>query len=271
MTLLFDEEPRTFSARLAEAIGLNEALLLQQVHYRGKLSPPERWVRRPLSEWLNEDFPFLSERTIKRAFASLVSQKLLEKQQPGMNRTAEYRVDLAGYLELVEKRLSRATGQIGLLEGATMASWSGPDWPDGRGQIGPLPSSRAQEGAVKKTAEETPPDPLKGETASCWLASLDWIRATVNETDDGKGDAIVGVWLEPLTAVARDQVVTVDGPPDRLGPVRDRYLDLLAAGVRVGFGEAFTVELVDDDRKLIELANERRRVDRAKRRLREAS
>lgn len=80
--LLISESPLQVLPTLAVKIGLNEALMLQQVHYW--ISNPmnrnvrnERvWVYKSYSEWRRE-FPFWSMRTIQRTMLSLEEKKIL--------------------------------------------------------------------------------------------------------------------------------------------------------------------------------------------------
>ncbi|EPI8976421.1 hypothetical protein ACTC6A_004860, partial [Escherichia albertii] len=82
MSLLFAERPLVINTQLAMKIGLNEAIVLQQLHYwlRDTNSGMEcngvRWIYNTTEQWL-EQFPFWSESTLKRAFASLKTLGLL--------------------------------------------------------------------------------------------------------------------------------------------------------------------------------------------------
>jgi len=78
--LLISEPPLQVVPSLAEEVGLNEAIVLQQVHYwlqRSRHKEPDehgttrRWVYKTLSEW-EEEFPFWSRSTVKRTLRSLV-------------------------------------------------------------------------------------------------------------------------------------------------------------------------------------------------------
>lgn len=75
--LLINEPPLQVLPSLAKAIGLNEAIVLQQLHYWisnpkvGKEHDGMRWVYNSVREWQEDNFPFWSEATIKRALASL--------------------------------------------------------------------------------------------------------------------------------------------------------------------------------------------------------
>ncbi|MCS5352687.1 DnaD domain protein [Staphylococcus aureus] len=129
--LLIDDYPIQVLPKLAELIGLNEAIVLQQIHYwlnrsnhdyDGKL-----WIYNSYPKWI-EQFPFWSESTIKRAITSLEKQKLLHVgnyNKAGFDRTKWYSIN---YFEL-EILVTRASGQ----NDPTMRS----KWHDGRGQNDP--------------------------------------------------------------------------------------------------------------------------------------
>lgn len=76
MSLLFSRRPLVLNPELAARIGLNEAILLQQLHYwmkettSGISHDNRRWIYNTLDGW-REQFPFMSESTIKRGFSSL--------------------------------------------------------------------------------------------------------------------------------------------------------------------------------------------------------
>ncbi|QJU39040.1 conserved phage C-terminal domain-containing protein [Serratia marcescens] len=82
MSLLLPSRPIVVIPELAMRVGLNEAMLLQQVHYwvtettSGIEHDGRRWVYNTIAEWM-EQFPFLSESSIKRAFASLKAQGVI--------------------------------------------------------------------------------------------------------------------------------------------------------------------------------------------------
>jgi len=78
--LLIHEPPLMVLPSLAKEIGLNEAIVLQQIHYWQQMSrhfhDGKRWIYNSFPKW-NEQFPFWSERTLKRIFKSLEDRKLL--------------------------------------------------------------------------------------------------------------------------------------------------------------------------------------------------
>ncbi|HHW5040793.1 TPA: conserved phage C-terminal domain-containing protein [Staphylococcus aureus] len=111
--LLIDDYPIQVLPKLAELIGLNEAIVLQQMHYwlnrsnhdyDGKL-----WIYNSYPKWI-EQFPFWSESTIKRAITSLEKQGLLHVgnyNKAGFDRTKWYSINYFTLNQLV----TRASGQ----------------------------------------------------------------------------------------------------------------------------------------------------------------
>jgi uncharacterized phage protein (TIGR02220 family) len=78
--LLIDDYPILVLPALASEIGLNEAIVLQQMHYWLKKSnhnyDGRRWIYNSFPEW-QKHFPFWSVMTIKRAVYSLEKHNLL--------------------------------------------------------------------------------------------------------------------------------------------------------------------------------------------------
>lgn len=101
--LLIQESPLTFQPSLAVAIGLNEAIVLQQIHYwisnarnKGYEQDGYKWVYNTYVDWKTENFPFWSENTIQRIFTSLEDKGLVISIQPmkgKYDRTKYYRID----------------------------------------------------------------------------------------------------------------------------------------------------------------------------------
>ncbi len=82
---LFDEPPLVVSPTLATMIGLNEAIVLQQIHYwlhiNQKTNQHYRdgryWTYNSIPQWRESNFPFWSESTVKRIFTSLEKRGIL--------------------------------------------------------------------------------------------------------------------------------------------------------------------------------------------------
>lgn len=110
--LLIDGMVIPFSTSLAVAIGLNEAIVLQQIHYL--LNIPEyaedvkgrRWVFGSLPSWQERFFPFWSESTVKRTINSLREKRLLlcdTFNEKSYDRTLWYTIDYRALDEYAER------------------------------------------------------------------------------------------------------------------------------------------------------------------------
>lgn len=98
-SLLIEEPPLQVLPKLAKVIGLNEAIVLQQIHYWLGRSENVRngrhWVYKTSQEWVDE-FPFWSAATVKRAVAALKGRGLIvvgKQSASSWNRTNWYSVD----------------------------------------------------------------------------------------------------------------------------------------------------------------------------------
>lgn len=104
--LLINEPPLQVLPSLAVKIGLNEAIVLQQVHYwleRSKTSiNGHLWVYNSVSEWRTQ-FPFWSDDTIGRALKSLRARGVVIAEQlspDARDRSLYYRIDYSVLSEI---------------------------------------------------------------------------------------------------------------------------------------------------------------------------
>lgn len=111
--LLIDDYPIQVLPSLAQEIGLNEAIVLQQMHYWLNSSKhkydDKKWIYNSYSKWVKQ-FPFWSESTVKRAINSLEKQGFLfvsNYNKASFDKTKWYSIN---YSEL-EKRVTRPSGQ----------------------------------------------------------------------------------------------------------------------------------------------------------------
>lgn len=80
--MLINEPPLQVLPTLAKLIGLNEAVVLQQIHYWmtnpkiGVAKNGTKWIYNSYQEW-GSNFPFWSNKTIRRIIAALETKKLL--------------------------------------------------------------------------------------------------------------------------------------------------------------------------------------------------
>ena len=121
--LLINQPPLQVLPDLAVKLGLNEAIIFQQLHYWLERSTNTRegnkWVYNDYDAW-REQFPFWSERTIQRAFLTLekwglVVSKQFEKytHDPSKrNRRKWYTIDY-GKFEALEKEPKAAPNPEG--------------------------------------------------------------------------------------------------------------------------------------------------------------
>lgn len=100
-TLLINEPPLLVSPTLAMHVGLNEAIVLQQVHYWLTLRANKtvfggrRWVWNTYEQW-RKQFPFWSEATIRRIIWRLEEIGLLiSGSRRGFQKIKHYTIDYA--------------------------------------------------------------------------------------------------------------------------------------------------------------------------------
>ncbi|WP_210526409.1 conserved phage C-terminal domain-containing protein [Pantoea ananatis] len=146
MSLLLKVKPLVVSPELASRIGLNEAIVLQQICYwledttSGVEYDGKRWVYNTLEEW-TEQFPFWSEKTVKRALTSLKSRGLIYVEQlkkTQHDRTNYYAINHANPLLTDGDKMTPSTrsncpvrkGQSVPMDKVNMSPSIGSTWPD---------------------------------------------------------------------------------------------------------------------------------------------
>lgn len=116
--LLFDAQPIVISAELAVTLGLNESIVLQQVHYwlennrkaNRNFHEGKYWTYNTYEQW-QEQFPFWSLRTVKTVFAKLESQRLLitgNFNKLKFDRTKWYTIDYDNLNIITPKSVNQA-------------------------------------------------------------------------------------------------------------------------------------------------------------------
>jgi len=117
-SLLLQESPLQLLPSLAVAIGLNEAVVLQQIYFlqlnpkNGKvLADGERYVYNTYEDWRSVYFPFFSYGTIERVFRALEKRGLLVSCQPEGTRSRRkwYRVGMGAISKLTYGTLADAS------------------------------------------------------------------------------------------------------------------------------------------------------------------
>ena len=130
--LLIAEPPLQVLPTLARLIGLNEAVVLQQLHYHGVRSRDDGWVQRSIVDWRHEDFRFWSLRTLKRAFSGLREKGLIE--------TAVVGLDGGGRESKVRVNHDALTSMMAM---ANLDAVTPPGWPDRSRRSGTTGSRRS--------------------------------------------------------------------------------------------------------------------------------
>ncbi len=148
--LLIDEPPLQVLPSLAVALGLNEAIFVQQLHYWLRHAPHWRdgrpWVYNSYPQWRRQ-FPFWDERTIKRIVLGLEGAGIVAATQrynaSPTDRTKWYTLNY-GHPTFADTRPSAGSGppwgQIVPMDGET-GKPTGPGCPHGRDNLTPWSGS----------------------------------------------------------------------------------------------------------------------------------
>lgn len=121
--LLIPENPIMLLPALAKALGLNEAIFLQQLHYwiltaaefdYGVVHNEKRWVYKTAEEWVNRDFPFWSARTLRRIIKNLTDNDYLLTEQLNADRWVRTNYYTINYEKL--NQLNSPLGQSGTMQ-----------------------------------------------------------------------------------------------------------------------------------------------------------
>ncbi|APH07200.1 hypothetical protein [Bacillus weihaiensis] len=125
--LLLDEQPLMVMPKLATKIGLNEAIVLQQIHYWNEINKKANnnfrdgyhWTFNSIEEGWQEQFPFWSSKTIQRTMNNLEKMKLVvtgNYNKLKIDRTKWYRIDY-----IVLKTLEESP--FGQIDQKNMTDW----------------------------------------------------------------------------------------------------------------------------------------------------
>lgn len=112
---LFDEYPIIANKTLAKEIGLNEALVLQQINYWIEINKKtgknfydgKYWVYNSMKNWQENDFDYMSFSTIKRTFSNLEKEGYILSS----NYNSDPR-DQTKWYSINEKRLEELYDEI---------------------------------------------------------------------------------------------------------------------------------------------------------------
>jgi len=119
--LLINESPLQVQPSLAMAIGLNEAIFLQQLHYWMGASRHhhngKKWVYNTYSDWLLQ-LKYLSLPTLKRTIKSLKDRGLLSVERFDKLRSNQVNYYTINYdvLAIIESNIAQAIDSIDQLK-----------------------------------------------------------------------------------------------------------------------------------------------------------
>lgn len=143
--ILFDKSPLVVDTVLATQIGLNEAIVLQQVHYWIEVNKAKKtnyydgyyWTYNSMKEW-SKSFPFFAEKTLKRIFINLEEMGIFKTgnyNKMRMDRTKWYTID---YIKLEEYIDKHTDDEVRLEEEEEIVQEECLPTEDTPGQIGPM-------------------------------------------------------------------------------------------------------------------------------------
>ena len=128
MRFLIDENPILVMPKLAVEVGLNAAIVLQQLHYwlvkSNKTIDGKKWLYNTYNEW-QKPFPFWGIATVKRIFADLEKRGLVlsaNYNQHPMDKTKWYTIDYDALQNLVSSsdQNDKANGSICAADGINL-------------------------------------------------------------------------------------------------------------------------------------------------------
>ncbi len=160
--LLIDDHPIQVLPRLAILIGLNEAIMLQQLHYwlnKSELVIDEmRWVYNSVEDW-HAQFPWWSPSTIARTIKSLRDRQLIEVRhlsQDARDRTNYYTIMYAAL-----ESLTNASCHFDMMDHGNLTRCSDANCHDVKGTE--TPSETPTETLLVPAAPDTPPTANRAE------------------------------------------------------------------------------------------------------------
>ena len=115
--LLFNEHPIGINRKLATCLGLKEAVVFQQIHYwlevnkrtKNNFKDDKYWTYNSVKAWHENEFDFLSLRTVERTLQKLEKDGLLESKtfnKMAGDKTKWYTINYDKLLEVCNKKLS---------------------------------------------------------------------------------------------------------------------------------------------------------------------
>lgn len=192
--LLINEPPLQVLPSLAMAIGLPEAMVLQQIHYWSTIAgvgiekDGRRWVYNTIPQW-QQQFPFWSERTVRRILLTLKEKGLVDASQLSENswdHTAYYAID---YDELAK---------VAAVNGSSVPQRSGQPFRNDAASLSASSLSRDYAENTTETTTERGASPRPTKVKKTKLIEVDeaYLESLVAEFSPQLGEARVRAKLE---------------------------------------------------------------------------
>ena len=155
--LLINESPLQVQPSLAKAIGLNEAVFLQQLHYWLGVSKfvrdEKKWVYNTYDEWLDQ-FKYMSLSTLKRTIKSLKDQGLLCVEQFDNKRSNQVNYYAINY-EVLNKIGEENSQAIDSINKVKMSQSISSNCTNGVAQNEPMDRVKMSQSLQENTQENT--------------------------------------------------------------------------------------------------------------------
>ncbi len=100
--LIEGDRPLVILPELAKVVGLEEAVILQQLHFLlrderngKKLKDGRRWIYNTYEQWQEDHFPWMTVITLRRKLCAMEKDELILSCQPegGLSRRKYYRLN----------------------------------------------------------------------------------------------------------------------------------------------------------------------------------
>lgn len=205
-TLLINEAPLVLQPSLAMAVGLNEALILQQVQYwlttnSGVIHEGRKWIFNTIGQW-RKQMPFWSEDTIKRALKNLRDSGILETAnlaEDSRDRTLYYTINYDVLNNCIGGDSQNASVQIAPMEQGSKPSSSKTETTNREYPLSPPGGEVQDEPAVIATAKRSAKRKPSTALPEGWTPSPEDREAIGNEFP-----AADVAWLKSETQKFRD-------------------------------------------------------------------
>lgn len=226
MSLLFDARPLTVNPELAGLIGINEAIVLQQVHYWLEINSKadknfkngKFWTYNTQEKWL-EQFPWLTLSTLKRTLKRLESLDLVASRKFNAGKWDHTKWYTINY-ESVDALKWKTAETPEKSDQVKMNQSNGSNWNDRTGQNEPFSYTETTSEIIERErgSEQGQPPRETSDGFSDALFHKDFLEECFNQGDEQESVATVS---NGKTAVVKNKqmaakVVTL--PPSPIPP-----------------------------------------------------